>query len=101
MKITKYGYEIKFYREYSNGYYDEVEHTVDKRDFEEAIVDCVYDEYFSKLEASDLVPEKSKDDVKKSLHKFIEDFDKWEELYEAYEERIKEIFYEEAWEWLK
>ena len=101
MKINKWGYEIKFIREYDNGHYDEVEHTVDKRDFEEAIVDCIYDEYFSKLEASDLVPEKSKDDVKKALLKFITDADKWDELYEWYEERIKEIFEEEAWGYLK
>lgn len=62
----------------------------------EAIVDFVYQEYFTKTDIADRCDYASA--VKKGIRKLIQDFDLFDDMVEAYEDKFKDYFEDEAME---
>lgn len=96
-----YKFETKgYYLENTDEYeydYNEYEYTANNEELYEAVVYCIYNQYFRcKSEISYTVGFCSA--VKQGLYEFIKDNDNLEQLVEDYESELKEYFRDDAYE---
>jgi hypothetical protein len=73
----------------------ELEYTVEDDDLKDAIVDILFDTYFSKEDANSFTLNQHIA-VKKALKNFTDDNDNWENLAKDFEKELKEYFEEDA-----